>query len=414
MQNRISAIIIDPLKNEHNYSELNIKGDYLYYRAYGELDFDLCVVDSSDNIYEIFDKNRGFDCLITIGNDIDFTELNIMSFEFRKKWIHEEKFDAKHLAHRIIDVFLYNINRKRDYDSKLFSIFTCTYRTTDEMIYRLYNSLVNQIYKNWNWFIIDDSPTNDIIYKIQNLHDPRITIISNVTNHGNIGFNKKTIAMMCDGDYLVEVDHDDELTPDCLLLLNKAFKKYPDSDFIYSHGMEEVDNIEIDYGDNFAYGLGKYRTINVLGTDRKIALTPDINALSVRGIHSLPNHVRCWKANFYRKIGGHNSELSVLDDMDILIRTFLRGKMTKVDTVLYIQHEGTSSGENRSSTTQSERFLEIQRTNELLRWKYDKQIHNRILKLGGEDPFWVNDEQQSNVYLPYDELKSFNHTFYMN
>ena len=414
MQNRISAIIIDPLKDEHDYSQLNIEGDYLYYRPYGELYFDLCVIDSSENIYEIFDKNRGFDCLITIGDNINFDILNDMSFEFRKKWIHEEEFDPKYLAHRIIDVFLFNINREREQEVKLFSIFTCTYKTTDEMLYRLYNSLVNQIYKNWNWFIIDDSPTNEVIEKIKNLHDPRITVISNVTNHGSIGFNKKTIAMMCDGDYLVEVDHDDELTPDCLLLLNKAFEKFPDSDFVYSHNMEEVDGMEIYYGEDFAYGLGEYRTIYVLGADRQIALTPDINALSVRGIYALPNHVRCWKASFYRQIGGHNPELSVLDDMDVLIRTFLYGKMTKVDKLLYIQHEGKREDGHRGSTTQSVRFFEIQRTNELLRWKYDKRIHDRILELGGEDPFWVNDEQQSNINLPYSELKKFNHTLYVD
>ena len=69
---------------------------------------------------------------------------------------------------------------------------------------------------------------------MKGFNDPRITIIQNVTNHGNIGFNKHTIAMMCNGDFLVEVDHDDELTFDCLEKLHDAFIKYPDTDFVYS------------------------------------------------------------------------------------------------------------------------------------------------------------------------------------
>ena len=413
MQSRISAVIIDPLKNKHNYEDVVISENSPYYCPYGEFGFDLNILDSSENIYKVFDENRGFDCLITIGNNIDFDILNNLSFEFRKKWIHMDAFDAAAIASNIIACFIYNINRERSQEVKLFSIFTCTYNTSDEMIYRLYNSLKNQSYKNWNWFIVDDSRNSDVIEKLQNLHDPRITVVSNVTNHGSIGFNKKLAAMMCDGDYLVEVDHDDELTEDCLFLLNKAFEKFPDSDFVYSYTFEEINGYEIDYGDCFMYGLGKYRTINIHGIDRRIALTPDVNALSVRGIYALPNHVRCWKAEFYRKIGGHNPELSVLDDMDLLIRTFLYGKMTKVDTVLYIQHEGTSNGVDRGSTTQSVRFKEIQRTNKILYIKYDKQIHDRILELGEEDLLWDENEQHSNLFLPDKELKSFNNTFFI-
>jgi glycosyltransferase involved in cell wall biosynthesis len=242
-------------------------------------------------------------------------------------------------------------------------------------------------------------------------NDPRIVIIRNITNHGNIGFNKRTIAMACDGDYLVEVDHDDELTPDCLELLNKAFTQFPDSDFVYSHAMEEINGKEVCYGDNFAYGLGEYRDMDVLGTTRHIALTAEVNALSVRGIHALPNHVRCWKADFYRKIGGHNPELAVLDDMDILIRTFLHGKMTLVDKVLYVQHEGNSTATSRGETTQSARFKEIQRTNEYLRMKYDVDLHNRIIELGAIDPFWVNETIGSDIRRRYDkkDLVNFNH-----
>jgi glycosyltransferase involved in cell wall biosynthesis len=414
MKTRISAIIIDPLKDEHNYDEVNIENDYLYYRPYGEIGFDISVVKSADNINSTLNLNRGFDCLITLGEGIDFAQLNNLSFEFRKKWIHMDEFNPKEMAHNIIDVFLYNINRERPQEVKLFSIFTCTYNTSNEMFNRLYNSLKAQTYKNWNWYILDDSPLGVVAEKLKNVHDPRITVFTNVTNHGNIGFNKRTIAMACDGDYLVEVDHDDELTPDCLSLLNKAFEEFPNTDFVYSHAMEEIDGHEVNYGNDFAYGLGEYRLMNVLGVERNIALTADINALSVRGIHALPNHVRCWSASFYRKIGGHNPELAVLDDMDILIRTFLYGKMTKVDKVLYIQHEGTTAYSTRGTTTQAARFKEIQRTNELLRWKYDDQIHYRVLELCGEDPFWINEDAKSNIRLPHEKLPIFNNILYVN
>ena len=165
----------------------------------------------------------------------------------------------------------------------------------------------------------------------------------------------------------------------------------------------------VDYGNNFAYGLGEYRDFEIKGVKRHIALTAQVNAVSVRGIHALPNHVRCWKKEFYHKIGGHNIELSVLDDMDILIRTFLNGKMTLVDKVLYIQHEGENQSRKTGSTAQSKRFEEIQRTNELLRRLYDKDIHKRLLELGVEDIIWVEEAGGSNINLPKNNLVNLNH-----
>ena len=61
----------------------------------------------------------------------------------------------------------------------------------------------------------------------------------------------------------------------------------------------------------------------------------------------MPNHVRCWEKNFYHKIGGHNIDLSVADDMELIVRTFLYGKMAKVNKVLYIQHQGESDGKKQ-------------------------------------------------------------------
>lgn len=405
MKNLLSAFVIDPNKDEHDYSLVTIDTDEEYKYLYGARNFDFYVVKNSDNILSELNKSKGFDCIITIGENINFAPLNNLSFEFRKKWIHREEFVPETIARGIIDVFLGNINRERPQEVKLFSIFTCTFNTPKKVLMRLYESLYNQTYKNWNWYILDDSTSGTTADMIDHLHDPRIVVFRNVTNHGNIGFNKHMIASACDGDYLVEVDHDDYLTPDCLELLNKAFEKYPDTNFVYSHAMEFVNGKEVYYDENFAYGLGEYRDMDVLGTMRHIALTADINAVSVRGIHALPNHVRCWEKNFYHKIGGHNIELSVLDDMDILVRTFLNGTITKIDKVLYIQDEGYNEHRRDGTTAQSKRFDEIQRTNSLLKKKYDLQIHQRLFELGSDDPIWIDEFNCSNLGKEYDKSK---------
>ena len=205
--------------------------------------------------------------------------------------------------------------------------------------------------------------------------------------------------MACDGDYLVEVDHDDELTSDCLLLLKKAFNTYPDIGFAYSYAREEVGGETIFYGDYFALGLGKTEECGIEDKKMLIPITPDVNVLSIRHIVGLPNHVRCWKAEAYRELGGHNVDLSILDDQDLLTRTLLKYKACKIPKILYIQHEGErSEGERGGTSTQTVRFDEICRLGYILRDKYDKEIHETFLKWGLEDPYWDENEKRSKIF----------------
>ena len=52
MRNRISALIIDPLASEHDYSLVKVQDDYIYGYPYGEHGFDI-------NVLSIFsDKSK--------------------------------------------------------------------------------------------------------------------------------------------------------------------------------------------------------------------------------------------------------------------------------------------------------------------------------------------------------------------
>ena len=395
MRKIISAILIDPDYKNHEIDKI----EFSIENTLSERKFDILCLTSTEDILKKLNTFRGVDCIITIGENINFVPLNELSFEFRKKWIHFESFDEAKIAKGIINTFYYNIERERPKDVSLFSIFTCTFNTGKQKLERLYNSLISQTYPNWNWWILDDSKDNFTCDYISKLNDPRISIIKNISNHGNIGYNKHIIASICDGDYLVEVDHDDELTPDCLAKLKEAFDIYPDSDFVYSDTLEYVDELNqpIYYGENFGFEQGYYRWESVNGTDYNVAVScPAINAKTIRTIYTQPNHVRCWKKEFYHKIGGHNMELSVLDDMDIIIRTFLYGKMTKVNKVLYVQHEGKREDVS-SENAQNKRFKEIQRVVWLLKEKYDKKIHDRLADFGIPDNIWDETSQSSNL-----------------
>lgn len=409
MRNKISAIIIDPEYYKHEYVELKTE----YFTEYAEKYFELKILDSDKNILKQLFNFNGFDAIITIGDLNDYKEMQQLPFEYRSKWCHFDDFNVYAIRDNIINTLSYNLVRN-DKPTK-FSFFTCTYNSDENKIKRLYDSMCNQTYKEWNWFIIDDSTDDNTINIINNLKDPRITIIKNVTKHGNIGFNKHTIAMMCDGDYLVEIDHDDEITKDCLHCLLSAFKKYPDSKFAYSLCCEYVfrdgKNIPIIYGEGWGWGEGLFKTEMINNKYEYFSASPEINPYSIRTIYAQPNHVRCWEKNFYHEIGGHNVELSVLDDMELLIRTFLKTKMIKIDKVLYIQYQDEGErGSESNNNTQSVRFAEIQRTVWILKNHYDNDIHNRILELGFKDDPWDENTQSSTLWKehePGQEIMSY-------
>jgi SAM-dependent methyltransferase len=49
-----------------------------------------------------------------------------------------------------------------------------------------------------------------------------------------------------------------------------------------------------------------------------------------------PDHVRSWRKDIYHQIGGHNEDLSICDDHELMIRTYMVTKMHHVKKPLYI------------------------------------------------------------------------------
>jgi glycosyltransferase involved in cell wall biosynthesis len=284
-----------------------------------------------------------------------------------------------------------------------FSIFTPTYNT-GERIKRTYESIRNQTLKNWQWVVVDDSPTDDtfnILKEIEAL-DYRVKVYKiNPITGGNVGLAKHRAAMLSDGDWLVELDHDDCLTSSCLEVADDAISKFPEGGFLYSDCCEMYETGEFKYYDHdwtgnwyarpdnfFDFGYAGHEWEIVDGNEILAHRYPDINPLSIRFNISMPNHVRMWERNLYHKINGHNKSTPVADDLEILIRTFLNTRMIHVKKVLYIQY---SSGD----TTTDNNAQDINRRARLIRDYYDLAIHNRIHELGFVDWNWIEEEGNS-------------------
>lgn len=284
-----------------------------------------------------------------------------------------------------------------------FSIFTPTYKT-GERILRTYESLKSQKFPNWEWVIIDDSPddeTWDILQDIaKNDYRVKLNKILPLTG-GNIGLAKHRAASLCVGEWLLELDHDDSLTTNCLMHCHLASKQYPDAGFLYSNCCEiyedgEMRTYDHDHSGNwyaredngFDFGYAGHTWEKIDGKDYLTHHYPDINPLTIRFNISMPNHVRVWKRDVYNKIGKHNLSTPVADDYELIVRTFLNTPMVHIKKMLYLQWN------NRNSTVDNN-ATDINRRSRLIRDYYDKQIHNRIIELGKHDWNWDEKTQQS-------------------
>lgn len=307
-----------------------------------------------------------------------------------------------------------------------FSIFTPVYKT-GERILRTYNSLKKQVYTNWEWVVVDDSPddeTWDLLKTIEK-SDYRVKLHRiTPTTGGNIGLAKHRAAMLCDGDWLIELDHDDCLTVRALQIANDAILKYPDAGFLYSDCCELYETGEFKYYDHdwsgnwygrpdnfFDFGYAGHEWEMVDGEQMLAHRYPDINPLSIRFNISMPNHIRMWERSLYHKIGGHSKGTPVADDLEILIRTFLNTRMIHVKKVLYIQY---SSG----NTTTDNNAQDINRRARLIRDYYDWAIHHRIRELGFTDWNWDDEGGHSQKFQNgitvrklYDEEQKMNYIY---
>jgi glycosyltransferase involved in cell wall biosynthesis len=349
----------------------------------------------TNNVVEDYSKYRP-DLIISFGN-----EVNIPHYHLKQIYIHQPEILADNVVANIIvcqTVFRNcKVNRPR------FSVFTPTYQT-GERILRTYESLVNQTWDNWEWVVVDDSPDEEtwkILKEISNkdyrvkLH--RIYPLSG----GNIGLAKHRAAMLGDGDWLVELDHDDALTNQCLEICNDAIIKYPDAGFLYSDVCELYDDGEMKYYDHdwsgnwygrednfFDFGYAGHTWVTVDGKNILAHWYPDINPLSIRFNISMPDHVRMWERKVYHEMGGHNKKTPVADDLEIIIRSFLNTRMIHVKKVLYLQYNNRNSTVDNNST-------DINRRARLIRDHYDTAIHNRIIELGFHDWNWIEEDGTS-------------------
>lgn len=200
-------------------------------------------------------------------------------------------------------------------------------------LYELYECIVKQTYENWEWILYLNNAC-----QIHHIHEdirnnPKVKVVRTEEPNSNVGAVKKEAFSLGTGDVLVELDHDDLITSDCL---EELYKAYQDSSigFVYSDdAMLHMTDDFIPYGSEFGWS---YRTFNWKDKELIAMKSFEPSAHSIGYIWYAPDHVRSWRTDVYHAIGGHDPSLSICDDHELMIRTYMNTKMYHIPKVLYI------------------------------------------------------------------------------
>lgn len=193
----------------------------------------------------------------------------------------------------------------------LFSVFTPAHSAT--YLEDCYGSLLAQACQEWEWIVVPNGPLAEACGSWA--RDSRVRILSWQPG-GNIGRLKRTACLAARGRWLVELDHDDLLGPQCLARLALV-----DAAFAYS-----------DCG-LFGDGLAPYRAdlgwvhypTTIHGITALAHAAFPVTARSLCQIFYAPDHVRAWQRRCYYRLGGH-APFPLADDLDLMCRTYLAGE----------------------------------------------------------------------------------------
>lgn len=112
----------------------------------------------------------------------------------------------------------------------VFSIIMPVYNTPEKWLRRCIDSVLEQVYPDWELCIADDASTMPYVARVLEeyaRHDSRIRVVHRKDN-GHISAASNSALGLATGEYIALLDHDDELHPLALLECAKGFSEHPE------------------------------------------------------------------------------------------------------------------------------------------------------------------------------------------
>ena len=205
------------------------------------------------------------------------------------------------------------------------SIILPVWNTDHRWLRSSIDSVINQVYDNWELCIADDKSTEPHVADILDYYkkkDERIKVKFLSNNLGVSGASNAAIALAT-GEFIGLLDHDDELLPSALYEVVHLLNKTQEADFIYS------DEILLDKSGAPIYAY--YR--------------PDFS-MDYMLSHCYIVHFSVIRTSLINKIGGFRREFNISQDYDLFLRILSETKrVCHIPKVLYFwRQHGSGTG----------------------------------------------------------------------
>ncbi len=234
------------------------------------------------------------------------------------------------------EVLIAQRNRKFTFSPKI-SIVVPLYKTSEQYLRELIESVRNQTYAKWELCLSDgsgsDSPLGQILeqYKAE---DERIKVVSHETPL-RIAENTNVALETSTGDYIVFADHDDLLAPNALYECVNLLNLEPATEIIYT----DEDKVDMN---SKKYFMPHFK--------------PDFNIDLLRSVNYIC-HLFLVKRELYEKVGMLNPEFDGAQDYDFVLRCVEKtSQIRHIPKVLYHwrAHKGSTAKDMGSKKYASE------------------------------------------------------------
>jgi len=195
------------------------------------------------------------------------------------------------------------------------SVAVPAYRTKDEFLRAMIDSLLAQSYENWELIIANASPEDERMAAAlsgYSLKDSRIKVFDLAENRG-ISANTNEAVKKASGEYVGLLDHDDLLAPDALYEAARAVRE-SGADVVYTDEDKTDETGEAHFAPNFK---------------------PDFNIDLLRSNNYI-THFFIFRKTLFEAAGGFREAFDGAQDHDLIFRCCEKAqKIVHVPRVLY-------------------------------------------------------------------------------
>ncbi len=196
-----------------------------------------------------------------------------------------------------------------------FSVITPVYDTPADVLWAMLESIRTQTFEDWELCLVDDvSPDPGVLEMLERARaeDPRIRLHRRKQNGGIVAASNDALEM-AEGEFVVLLDHDDELHPDALAHVHEALEAEPEGDYVYT----DEDKI-----DRAGHHSGPF-------------FKPDWSPERMR-TQMYTCHLSVFRRSLVEEVGGFHAEYEGAQDWDLVLRVTERArKVLHVPRILY-------------------------------------------------------------------------------